>query len=150
MMACHAQLRPTLCMLFKGDDVLPPPMLFDRVFYPRALMACHARHHPTMCSIQGRSWHVTPDVVRLHVLPNGNVVFSTQDMIRSCVLSKGHAGMPLLRSSDRMCCPRAMLTCHARRRPIVLLSKNHDGMPRMTSPDHVCNPRAIIALPRPT
>ena len=58
--------------------------------------------------------------------------------------------MPRLTSFDRVCCPKAMLACHARRRSIVcaaqtsclhatpdvvrpfVLPKGDDGMPRPT------------------
>ena len=137
MMAFHTLHYATLFMLSKSDDGLPGLMLFDRVcwlrammpynarsspnvyFYPRAMIACHARRHPTMCAVQRRRWHVTPYIVRLRVLPNHNVGIATLHVIRPCVLSKVHVGMPRPRLFDQLCCPRAMLTFHARRRRIV-------------------------------
>ena len=59
-------------------------------------------------------------------------------------------------SLDRVCCPKAMMACHARRCPFVIaaqgrlchvtldvirpfvLFKGDDGMPRPTSFDRVC------------
>ena len=72
-------------------------------------------------------------------------------------------------TADRLCCPRAMMACHARRRPTVyavkgrrwhatpdvvrpcVLQKGEDGMPRPTPFDRVCCPKAMMAcMPRPT
>uniref|UniRef100_A0A3Q7GSX1 Uncharacterized protein n=1 Tax=Solanum lycopersicum TaxID=4081 RepID=A0A3Q7GSX1_SOLLC len=97
------------------------------------MMTYHARRLPTVCATTGRLWYATPDVTR------------------PCVLHKGHAGMPFPTSSDRVCSPRAMITCHARCRSIVyafqglyyqatpkvirpcVLPKGDDGMPCPTS-----------------
>ena len=67
-------------------------------------------------------------------------------------------------TADRLCCPRAMMACHARRRPTVyavkgrrwhatpdvvrpcVLQKGEDGMPRPTSFDRVCCPKAYFAV----
>ena len=117
MMACHARRRPTVyavkgrrwhatpdvvrpCVLQKGEDGMPRQTPFDRVC-PKAMMACHARRRSTVCAAQRRWWHATPDVVR------------------PCVLPKGDDGMPRPTSLERVCCPKAMMTCHARRRSTV-------------------------------
>ena len=34
------------------------------------MMACHAPQRPIVFAIHGQRWHVTPDVVRMRVLPN--------------------------------------------------------------------------------
>ena len=67
-------------------------------------------------------------------------------------------------TADRLCCPRAMMACHARRRPTVyavkgrrwhatpdvvrpcVLQKGEDGMPRQTPFDRVCCPKAYFAV----
>ena len=69
---------------------------------------------PTVCAVQKRLWHATPDVVR------------------PCVLPKGDDGMPRPTSSDRVCCPKAAMSCHARRCRPCVLSKGGDVMPRPT------------------
>ena len=140
-------------MKSKSGDLIQCPTSSYRVCYPRSVMACHARRHLTMCDVLGRRWHATPDVVR------------------PCVLPKGGDGMPRPTSSDRVCCPRAMMTCHARRRSTVSASpkammecharrhlaiharrcstvcaaKGDDGMARPTSSDRVCCPKAMMA-----
>ena len=116
-------------MLPKGNDGMPRLTSFDRMCCPRAVISCHARrrpivfcpmavmschdrprcspramisfhapHRPTVGAVQGRRWH------------------ATQDVIRPCVLSKGGDGMPHPMSSDCLCCPKAMIACHAQRR----------------------------------
>ncbi|TMW84816.1 hypothetical protein EJD97_024314 [Solanum chilense] len=61
-------------------------------------MECQSRRRTTVCAAQGQCWHATHDVVRL------------------CLLTKGHAGMPHLTLFDRLCCPRLMMACHAQHR----------------------------------
>ena len=56
---------------------------------------------PTVCAVQGRGCHATPDVVRL------------------CVLSKSNDVMQRPMESDHVCCPMAVMACHARRRSTV-------------------------------
>ena len=71
--------------------------------------------------------------------------------------------MPRLTSFDRVCCPKAMLACHARRRSTIcaalrrlwhttldvvqpcVLPKGDNGMPRPTSFDQLCYPKAMMA-----
>ena len=78
------------------------------------------------------------------------------------VLSKGDAGMPHLTSFDRVCCPKVMFACHARRRSTVcaiqrrcwhvtldvvrpcVLSKGGDVMSRPTKIDRVCCPKVVM------
>ena len=43
-------------------------------------------------------------------------VTETPDVIRLCVLPKGDDGMPRPTSLDRVCCPKAVVACHALRR----------------------------------
>ena len=56
---------------------------------------------PTVCGVQGRLFHATPDVVR------------------PSVLSKGGDGMSRPTLLDRVCCPKAVMSCHARHRLTV-------------------------------
>ncbi|MBQ2124130.1 MAG: hypothetical protein II200_09145 [Bacteroidaceae bacterium] len=77
------------------------PTTADRLCCPRAMMACHARRRPTVYAVKGRRWHATPD--------DG----------RPSMLSKGEDGMPRPTSFDRVCCKKAKMACHARRRSTV-------------------------------
>ena len=88
----------------------------------------------------------------------------TSDDGRPFVLSKGYDGMPRPTTADRLCCQRAKMACHARRRPTVyavkgrrwhatpdvvrpcVLQKGEDGMPRQTPFDRVCCPKAYFAV----
>ena len=85
-------------VLPKGDAGMPCLMMFDRVCCPKVMLACHARRRSTVCAVQRRSWHVTPDVVR------------------PCLPSMGYYGMPRPMLFDCVCCPKAIMACHARRR----------------------------------
>ena len=143
VMSCDAQrCRP--CVLSKGGDIMPRVTSSDGACSPRAVMSCHARRRPTVRAVQWKRCHPTPDVVR------------------SCVLSKGGDVMPRPTSSDCVCCPKAVMSCHAqhchresfpqavmlcyarRYRPCVL-SKGGDIMPRLTSSNRACSPRAVIS-----
>ena len=73
----------------------------DRAYCPKGMMAFHTRRHSTVFAVQGRRWHATPDAVRPFVLP------------------KGDDGMPRPMSYDLVCCPKAVMTCHARLRLTV-------------------------------
>ena len=95
MMACHARRRSTVCD-YNGGNGMSRPTSFDRVRYPNEVMSCHARRLSTVCAAQRRCWHATPDVVRLCVLPIGDV------------------DMPRLMSFDRLSFPKAMMACYAR------------------------------------
>ena len=136
-------VRP--CVLSKGGDGMSRPTLFDRVRCPKEVMSCHARRLSTVCVDQRRCWHTTPDVVR------------------PCVLPKRDVGMPRPTWFDRLCFPKAMKACHARRsstvcaaqrrrwhampeavRPFVL-PKGDDGMPCPASFDRVCCQKAMMA-----
>ena len=41
------------------------------------------------------------------------------DVVQPCGLPKGVDGMPRPTSFDRVCCPKAVMACHALRRSIV-------------------------------
>ena len=93
IMVYHTRQYSTLSMLFMGDDFLSRPMSFDSFFRTRAMMeclawrsammACHARRLPILFSIQLQRWQVTPDIVRLRVLPNA-------DDVMPCSTSSNH------------------------------------------------------------
>ena len=123
---------------------MPRSTSSDRVCCPRAMMSCQARRcrscvlpncddgmpHPklpTVCAVQGRRCHATPDIVR------------------PCVLSKGEDVMPCLMSSDCVCCPKAMMSCHARRCRPCVRSKGGDVMPHVMLSDCACSPRAVMS-----
>ena len=118
IMACHARRRSTVCavkrrrcdatpdvvrpcVLRQGDDGMPCPTSFYRVYCPKALMECHARRRSTICATQRRLWHAMPDVVR------------------PCVLPKDDDGMPRPTLFDSVWCPKAVMSCHARRSSTV-------------------------------
>ena len=56
------------------------------------------------------------------------------DVLRPCVLSKGSDVMPRPTSSDYVCCPRAVMSCHSRRCRPCVQSKGSNVMPRPTLP----------------
>ena len=88
-------------VLSYGGDCMSRPTSFDHVFIPKAVMSFHARSHSIVCAALRRLWHATPDVVR------------------PCVLPKGDVGMPRQTSFDRVCFPKAVMACRARRRSTV-------------------------------
>ena len=67
------------------------------------------------------------------------------DVVRPCVLPKGVDVIPRPTSFDRVCCPKAVMSCHARRILTVCASQRKDGMPRSTSFDRVCCPKTVMA-----
>ena len=95
-------------VLPQGDDGMPRLTLFDCVCWPKAMMACHSQRRLTMFAVQGRRWHAMPDAVRLSVLP------------------KGDDRMQRLTLFNRVCSPRAVMSCHARRCQACVLSKAVD------------------------
>ncbi len=86
---------------YKGNYSMPCSSSSDRVCCPRAMTTSHAWRRPNVCAIQGLWWHAMPYIV----LP--------------CMLLKGNDGIPCPISSDRICCPRVMMACHARHSPFV-------------------------------
>ena len=66
------------------------------------------------------------------------------DIVLPCMLSKGDDGMLRPTSSDRVCCPRAMMKCHTPHRQCVSHKGNND-MPCLMSYDRMCFPRAMWA-----
>ena len=61
-------------------------------------MASHNGRRLTVFDVQGTCCHATPDIVYLYLQ------------------FKGDDGMLCLRSTDRVSCPRSMMTFHAQRR----------------------------------
>ena len=84
-------------------------------------------------------------------------------IVRPYVLSQSYDGMSRPTSFDRVCCPKAMMACHARCRSIVyvvqrrgwhvtpdvvrpfVLPKGDYGMLCPTSFDRVCCPKVMMA-----
>ena len=95
-------------MLSKGYDGMPRPTTADRLCCQRAKMACHARRRSTVCAAKRRRWHATPDAVR------------------PCV-PKGDDGMPRPMSFDRVCVPKVMMACDARRRSTMCAAQRQRG-----------------------
>ena len=106
---------------------MPCPTSFDCTCCPSAVMSCHARRCLTVRVVQGYYCHATPDIVR------------------PCVQSKGSDIMPRPMSFHHVCCPKAVMSCHARRCRPCVLSKSVHVMPRPTSSDHACSPRAVMS-----
>uniref|UniRef100_A0A494G8V6 Uncharacterized protein n=1 Tax=Solanum lycopersicum TaxID=4081 RepID=A0A494G8V6_SOLLC len=76
------------------------------------------RSHSTVCVVQGQRWHVTPDIIRPRVLPNGDEGIA-RNLVPPCMLSKGDNGIPRRRPSNHVCCRTDMRACHSRNLPIV-------------------------------
>ena len=85
-------------MLSKGDDGMPCPASSDRVCFPRDMRPCHALRRPTVCEVQ-RRWY-----------------YDTLDVFWPYVQSKVYDCMQCPTSSNRVCCWKAMMACHAWRR----------------------------------
>ncbi len=162
---------------------MPRLISSDHVYFPRAMMSGHARRCLNMRVVQELWWHAMPNVVRHFVFSKGNdwklhpissycmccprdmITFHARcrpcvsaiqgqwrhakpNFIQPCVFSKGYDDLPHPKSSNRVYCPRDMITWHTRRRPIVchfkvdswnatpdfvlpfVLSKRDVGMPR--------------------
>ena len=60
------------------------------------------------------------------------------DIVGLCVLPKHDDGMQGLMSSDHVCCPKALMTCHAQRRLTVRVVQEGGFMTRPTLFDRVC------------
>ncbi len=111
-----------LCVLCKGYAGMPLPTSSDRVCCLMSIMACHARRRLTMCVVQGQLLHAKPDIVH------------------PCSQSKGNDGMSYPSSSDRVCCPRDMMTVHTRCHPTVWVFQGLLCNPCPRSSDHLCCP----------
>ena len=112
MMACHARRRPTLCdvqelwwhatpnffqpcVLSKGCEGIPRPILSNCVWFPRAMCAYPSLTMFNLVCFKERWWHPTPDIVHI------------------CVHSKGDDGMPCPTMSNRAFGQRAIMSNHA-------------------------------------
>ena len=82
---------------------MPRSTSFDRVSRPGAMMACHALHRPTMSASPKAILYATPDIVQ-PCLP-----------VQLFVLPKGDDRIPHLTSINRVCFPKAVMACRARR-----------------------------------
>ena len=78
------------------------------------MIPCHTQCTPTMYIVQVQLSHLTLIVVRLYVPPKGYYSISKDDVLRSCVLSKGYDNMSFLRLSNCVFNPMDMNTLHAR------------------------------------
>ena len=99
---CHAMIDIVWSfVLTKVNAIMSRLTSSNREFYRRAMITCYTRRHLSMCVVQGRPWHSIPNIVR------------------PCVMPKDHDGMPRLTQSYHVCCPRAMISCHAWCHPTV-------------------------------
>ena len=112
-------------------------------------MSCHARRIRTVCAAQGLLIHAFPDIVQ------------------PCLRFKGYNGMACPTSFDRVCCPKAVMSCHAQRSQTIcaaqgrlfhaspdvvipcLLSKGGYVMPHPALPT-VCAVQVGDVVSRPT
>ena len=88
-------------------------------------MSYHARRIRTVCAAQGRLIHALPDVVQ------------------PCLRFKGYNGMACPTSFDRVCCPKAVMSCHAQRSQTVCAAQ---GRLFHASPDVI---QVSDVMPRP-
>ena len=119
MMACHADVV-RLYVLPKGHMRMPRPTWSDRVCCPRVIITCHTQHLMIVYAFQWRWWYATPDAVWPYVLP------------------KDDDGMPSLKKSYLLCCPRLIRACHTRRHPTMYAVQGQDGMQCPTLSNRVC------------
>ncbi|TMW85348.1 hypothetical protein EJD97_023288, partial [Solanum chilense] len=76
-----------------------------------------------------------PDDVRVCVVPKGDDSIDIPNVVRWCVQSMVDDNIPRPTSSDCVCCPRAMMECHAQRfSTLSMLFKCDDGLPRRSCP----------------
>ena len=131
VISCHAR-RCQPCVLTKGGDVMPRPTSSDCVCCPKAVMSCHAQHchresFPRAVMIcYARCYRPCvlskgDDVMPRPMLPTVRAVqlrccHAMPDIVRPCVQSKGDNVMQHMTSSNHACSPRAVMSCHARRR----------------------------------
>ena len=80
------------------------------------------------------------NVVGPYVLPKGDYSIAMADVIQSCVQSKGDNNMPVLMSSYRVCCPRAMMACHSRHRSNMYM------LSRAMMACHACRRPTVCAV----
>ena len=79
------------------------------------------------------------------VVPKGDDSITMPNIVRSCVKSKGDDYMQNLTSFDWVCCPTAMMVCHARRySSLFMLFKGDDYLPRPMSFDRVFRTKAMM------
>lgn len=113
------------CMLSKGDDDIPPPMLFDNMCFARDMISCHTQCSPIMCDVQER-WStqcpMSPDSVcspRVLMAYNAQrrptvcaaeepFLHAKRDIVRQCVLPKSDDCMWCSTLSSHVCCPRTI------------------------------------------
>ena len=102
-------------MFSNGYDDMQRKISFDRVCFSRAMIACHVRRCPTVCVVKRLCMHATLDVVRPCVLSKNHDGMPRRTSSRQSVLSKGYDVMPRPTFYDRMYYPRAMVGCHVQR-----------------------------------
>uniref|UniRef100_K4DGJ6 Uncharacterized protein n=1 Tax=Solanum lycopersicum TaxID=4081 RepID=K4DGJ6_SOLLC len=91
---CVCSPRAIMCFLDKDHDGMPRLTFSNHICCQTVLMAYHAEVVP-LCAVQGQRWHVTPDVIRPHVLPNSD------------------DGIARTISYHHVCAPKAKMSSHA-------------------------------------
>ena len=71
---------------------------------------------------------------------------SMLDIIRVCVLAKGHDGMPILMLFNRVFFQWAIRSCYTQHRPAMCNVQVEDDMSRPTSSDCVCCLMVMMAF----
>ncbi len=149
MMAGHTRRCPIVCaieglrlhdtldvvklyVLSKGDDGMPCPMSSYHVCSQRTIMACHVWHRPSVFAVQGAMMVYHTWLRQTVYVVQGPWWHAMTDIVCLYVQSKDNNGILWPSSTHLVCCPRAMITCHALRVQSWLLSKGYNVNPRMT------------------
>ena len=128
----------------RGHKSMPRPTSADCVCCQRAMITCNNRRHLIMNALLGGWLHGTPNVIKSCVDWLNNDGIAMADILWPCVLAKSNDGMPRLTYFDCVCCQRAIMACHARRRSPCVLSKGKDDMSCPTSSDDESCPMEIM------
>ena len=94
MMAFHARCRSIVCS-GQGPGWNASPYVLQLYMVSKCDDVIPHRSRPTVSAVEGQRWHVTPDVIRPLVLPNGD------DGIERTI------------SSHHVCCTMAMMASHS-------------------------------------
>ena len=116
MIECHARRCSTVCAV-KGDDGMPHPTSFDRVCCLKVVMACTPNVVRPCLPFKGYDGMPRPTLFN-RVMSKGSDVMPRSMLTTMCVV-QGRCCHAMLDVADRVCCPKAIMACHARRRSTV-------------------------------
>ena len=94
MMAFHTRRRSIVCS-GQGPGLNASPYVLQLYMLSKCDDAIPHRSHPTVSAVEGQGWHVTTNVIRPLVLPNGD------DGIAHTI------------SSHHVCCTKAIMASHS-------------------------------------